>query len=151
MDSLLCNIWTDPMSSAEKCNNGVMLLEPDSVLSMAATNRKRHGKRERVKDCNCSIHLPSSLSFILSSWPKKAPGEGLQFSLSRIATEEEHVRMTATVPVPRSDGRRRRGIMGGRTRGRGIRLSPSARATWIAPHANTPVQNAMVRAIPSRY
>jgi hypothetical protein len=79
MDSLLCNIWTDPMSSTEKYNNGVKLLEPE--LSIAATNRKRHGKRERVEDCNCSIHPPSSLSFILSSWPKKAPGEGLQFSV----------------------------------------------------------------------
>uniref|UniRef100_A0A0D9YPV7 Uncharacterized protein n=1 Tax=Oryza glumipatula TaxID=40148 RepID=A0A0D9YPV7_9ORYZ len=47
----------DPMSSTEKCNNGVKLLEPD--LSIAATNRKRHGKRERVEDCNCSIHPPS--------------------------------------------------------------------------------------------
>uniref|UniRef100_A0A0E0CIJ0 Uncharacterized protein n=1 Tax=Oryza meridionalis TaxID=40149 RepID=A0A0E0CIJ0_9ORYZ len=61
-----------PMSSTEKCNNGVKLLEPE--LSIAATNRKRHGKRERVEDCNCSIHPPWSLSFILSSWPKKAPG-----------------------------------------------------------------------------
>ncbi|BAS77885.1 Os02g0247701 [Oryza sativa Japonica Group] len=76
MDSLLCNIWTDPISSTEKCNNGVKLLEPE--LSIAATNRKRHGKRERVEDCNCSIHPPSSLSFILSSWPKKAPGRACE-------------------------------------------------------------------------